>query len=63
MPSTLPTYSDPTDEERAATTSARVDLMHWGRSDTRISPLGRNPTELVRAYEAGEDRTDTLERS
>ena len=37
---------DPTDEERAA-------YGNYGR-------LGRNPTELVRAYEAGEDRTELL---
>ena len=46
--------SDPTDEERAAygkPMDAHGDL---------VNPLGRNPTELVRAYEAGEDRTKLL---
>ena len=28
--------------------------------DLGAPPLGRNPSELVRAYEAGEDRTDLL---
>ena len=50
--------SDPTDEERAAY-SARV-LLCIGRDGYGISPLGRNPTELVRAYEAGEDRLTLL---
>jgi hypothetical protein len=26
----------------------------------QMPPLGRNPSELVRAYEAGEDRTELL---
>ena len=47
---------DPTDEERA-NYQARIDLIQ----DARIAKkLGRNPTELVRAYEAGEDRTELL---
>ena len=29
-------------------------------SGAQLPPLGRNPSELVRAYEAGEDRTDLL---
>ena len=29
-------------------------------SGVQLPPLGRNPSELVRAYEAGEDRTDLL---
>ena len=29
-------------------------------STYQMPPLGRNPSELVRAYEAGEDRTDLL---
>jgi len=47
---------DPTDEERA-NYQARIDRIQ----DDRIAiKLGRNPTELVRAYEAGEDRTELL---
>ena len=42
----VPAVFDPTDEERAA-----YGKYGW---------LGRNPTELVRAYEAGEDRTELL---
>ena len=45
---------DPTDEERAAY-DAGLDV--YGNP---ITPLGRNPTELERAYEAGEDRTELL---
>ena len=47
---------DPTDEERA-NYQARIDLIH---NDRIAKKLGRNPTELVRAYEAGEDRTELL---
>ena len=49
---------DPTDEERAAY-GARV-IQSIGANGYTISPLGRNPTDLVRAYEAGEDRLALL---
>ena len=47
--------SDPTDEERAAYL-ARNPVDGYGNSIR----LGRNPTDLVRAYEAGEDRLTLL---
>ena len=47
---------DPTDEERA-NYQARIDRI---QDDPIAIKLGRNPTELVRAYEAGEDRTELL---
>ena len=52
---------DPTDEERAAY-GARV-IQSIGANGYTISPLGRNPTDLVRAYEAGEDRLALLNES
>ena len=49
---------DPTDEERAAY-GARV-IQSISANGYTMRPLGRNPTDLVRAYEAGEDRLALL---